>query len=129
MILIDSCMFIDWLKQKQPIEAILQPWIRSGEALTCGIVRIEVLRGAVGPVKRGATAIFDVLSEVHLSSSVLHDASELAWALDRKGIVLPATDIIIAQCAISRGATLVSLDQHFRHVPGLKWKKELPAFR
>jgi predicted nucleic acid-binding protein len=121
---------VDWLRRRQPIGQFLAPWLRSGEALTCGMVRMEVLRGIrVLPTKAWTSDLFDVMLEVPLTSALLHEAAEMAWLLDRKGIALPITDLVIAQCALTSSATLITLDDHFRLIPGLKHQKNLPAFR
>lgn len=127
MWLIDSCIYIDWLRKRTHPDRMLKPWLLSGEILTCGIIRLEVLRGVSdGVLLERMTTLFDVLPEVPLTSRLLHEATALAWDLDRKGRVLPSTDVLIAQCAIQQGATLVSSDEHFRHLPGLTWSRTLP---
>lgn len=39
--------------------------------------------------------------------------------LDKKGQPVPVFDLITASCVIRNGATLVSGDRHFAHIPGL----------
>jgi predicted nucleic acid-binding protein len=43
----------------------------------------------------------------------------LAWDLDRSGVVLPATDLSIAGCAITHGALVLTFDRHFQQIPGV----------
>lgn len=127
MLLIDSCMYVDWLRNKQYPEQVLRGWVLTCEVATCGIIRVEVLRGVSIPsLHERVERLFDVLIEVPLSSKLLHQTAELAWTLDHSGKVLPLSDLVIAQCALDLDATLVSLDDHFRHVPGLKWSRTLP---
>ncbi len=47
--------------------------------------------------------------------------------LDRRGAVLPVTDLLIAACALRAGATIVSSDEHFRQVPDLPVLAGLPT--
>jgi predicted nucleic acid-binding protein len=47
------------------------------------------------------------------------EAAELAWTLDRKGIVIPAQDLVIACCAHRIGAVVLTMDAHFRRIPDL----------
>ena len=49
-------------------------------------------------------------------------------SLERSGWVVPRPDVVIAQCALEHEATLVSLDEHFRLVPKLKGRKEMPKW-
>ena len=44
---------------------------------------------------------------------------ELAWTLDRNGVVLPLQDLHIAACAAHIGAVILTLDDHFQQVPGI----------
>jgi predicted nucleic acid-binding protein len=45
---------------------------------------------------------------------------QLAWALDRKRIVLPVSDLLIAACAMHVKAAVLTLDAHFQEIPGLR---------
>jgi predicted nucleic acid-binding protein len=47
------------------------------------------------------------------------EAEQLAWSLDRQGKVIPLTDVVIACCARSLNATVLTLDYHFKEIPGL----------
>lgn len=50
---------------------------------------------------------------------------ELAWHLDREGVVLPIQDLHIAACALSIGAAVLTEDAHFRQIPGLTVVRDL----
>jgi predicted nucleic acid-binding protein len=114
-------------KGRNPVR-LLASWIQSGEIVSCGVVRIEVLRGMVKPAaKAEITGLFDAIPEIPLQSSVVADAADLAWTLDRKGTVLPVTDLLIAACARKAGALVVSEDPHFAAIPGLRVASDLPS--
>jgi len=90
------------------------------EYATCGMVQIEVLRGRRDPnVLRRFRDTFAVMIYIASSNAIWERATQLAWALDRKGVVLLATDLVIAACALQVGATVLTLDAHFKQVPGL----------
>lgn len=126
MILIDSTKYISWMRQGRNPVALLAVSLTAGELLTCGIVRIEVLRGVIKPkAKTELTRFFDIVPEIPLTASLLRDATELAWILDRQGQVLPVSDLIIASCARRAGATVITEDPHFRQIPGLKLRADL----
>jgi predicted nucleic acid-binding protein len=42
------------------------------------------------------------------------------WELDRQGRIIPLTDAVIACCAQRVGAVVLTLDQHFQHIPGIR---------
>jgi predicted nucleic acid-binding protein len=61
-----------------------------------------------------------------LSSDICRRTADLAWALDRKGKILPVSDLLIACCALQVKARLVSVDPHFDSIPGLQVRRDLP---
>ena len=126
MILVDSTKYISWMRQGRNPVALLAGALTAGELLTCGIIRIEVLRGVIKPkAKAELTRFFDIVPEIPLTASLLRDATELAWTLDRQGRVLPVSDLIIATCAKRAGATIITEDAHFRQIPGLRTRADL----
>lgn len=129
MILIDSTIYINWFRTRTEPRLILEPWIRAGAAATCGIVRVEVVRGMIDVRQKAKVeAMFDTLHDVGTDEELWRNASELAWKLDRTGAVLPLSDIAIAACALSIDATVVTTDGHFTLVPGLGVRASLPQF-
>jgi predicted nucleic acid-binding protein len=128
MILVDSTVYIDLLRQRQDPRAALAQLLRNGGLGCCEIVRLEVLRGIIAPAFRAEMeAFFDLVPALPLSPAVWRRALDLGWSLDRKGEVLPLTDLLIAACALQHGAALVSNDRHFTRIPNLKLWKNLPV--
>ena len=128
MFLVDSTLYIDLLRARQdPVEA-LRPWLIQEEILCCGVIRCEVLRGIVNEkVRERMHELFDTLSSVDIDNSMWDETARLAWTLDRRGVVLPLTDLIIAGCALRAGATVISSDEHFKEIPDLATATALPA--
>ncbi len=121
MILVDSCLYIRWLRERADIFDALGDHLRRGDLATCGVVRAEVLRGVVSvPARERMELLFSAMHEVALVPELWTEVAELAWELDRRGEVLPLTDIAIAACAKQAGATVITTDLHFAKVPGLK---------
>jgi len=59
------------------------------------------------------------------SNAVWERATQLAWSLDRRGMVLPAQDLLIAACALQAHAAVLTLDAHFEQIPGLRVLNQL----
>lgn len=128
MILVDSTKYISWMRAGQNPVTVLQVPLRAGLLVSCGIVRIEVLRGTAQVKPRAQmAALFESIPEIPLDTAVVADAAETAWALDRQGCVLPVADLLIAACAKRVGATVVTEDPHFSRIPGLKLTDQLPG--
>lgn len=91
------------------------------DVATCGMVIMEVLRGVRSEkARRYFETAFSCMIYMATLNSVWEKAAQLAWTLDRKGRVLPATDLIIAACALSQDAALLTFDCHFTEIPGLR---------
>ncbi len=120
MILVDSTLYIDWLRARVDPTNVLADHLRRHDLFTCGIVRAEVLRGIVSPMLRERMAgVFDLMRPIATDAQLWVEVSALAWKLDRKGVVLPLTDVAIAACALRVGARVVTTDAHFARIPGL----------
>ena len=126
MILVDSCLYIRWLRERADIFDELGDHLRRGDLATCGVVRAEVLRGVVSvPARERMELLFAAMHEVAMVPELWTEVAELAWELDRRGEVLPLTDIAIAACAKQAVATVITTDLHFAKVPGLKVRAEV----
>lgn len=94
---------------------------RDWEFATCGMVMMEVCRGQRDPnlLKRYRER-FAVMIFIPTTNAVWERAAQLAWSLDRHGVVLPAPDLLIAACALQANAAVLTADGHFRQIPGLR---------
>jgi predicted nucleic acid-binding protein len=93
---------------------------RLEDIYTCGMVRLEVLRGMKNPGERDdMTAFFNVLCNVPTDNRLWEAAAELGWKLDRSGNTIPAQDVLIAACALRAGVPVLTADRHFDAIPGL----------
>jgi predicted nucleic acid-binding protein len=90
------------------------------EYATCGMVQMEVLRGRRDPyVLKRFRETFAVMIYITTINPIWERAAQLAWSLDRQGIIIPATDLLIAACALQVGATVLTHDKHFQFIRGL----------
>lgn len=120
-VLVDSNVYIDLLRQRLDPALELTRRISHLDLATCGMVRMEVLRGIrIERVRARMAAFFDVTQNVPTDDRLWAEAAELAWALDRRGKVIPSTDILVACCARRIGAVVLTMDAHFSNIPGLR---------
>ena len=128
MILVDSSIYVDWLRARVEFPRQLEPWVRRGELWTCGVINLEVLRGIRAAEQRERVAeFFNLLPQVRCDEAFWREAAELAWTLDRRGHVLPVSDLIIATAARAVEAGLITTEEHFAKVPGLGCRRSLPS--
>jgi predicted nucleic acid-binding protein len=90
------------------------------EFATCGMVVLEVCRGRRDPnVLHRFQEAFGVMIFVPTTNQIWERAAQLVWSLDRRGIVLPAQDVLIAAHALQTNSTVLTFDAHFHSIPGL----------
>lgn len=119
--LVDSNVYIGLLRRGLDPSLALMDWIGDGDLAICGMVRLEVERGLrVERIRRRLSSFFDVLLNIPTTNRIWEEAAAQAWSLDRRGLVLPAQDILIAMCAKEIGAAVLSDDRHFDLLPGLR---------
>ena len=97
------------------------------EFATCGLVVLEVCRGRSNPsVLQRFRERFAIMPFIAAGTSVWEQAAQLAWSLDRRGVVLPAPDLLIAACALQAKAAVLTTDAHFGQIPGLRVLEKIP---
>ena len=120
-VLVDSCYYITRLKRGfDPAEDFIA-WADDCDFYTCGVVKIEVLRGL--KLKKTYDRVGELMGcmlYVPTGNSIWERAQKLAHDLDRQGIVMQVTDLIIAACALEVGATVLTYDSDFYRVPKLR---------
>lgn len=122
-VLIDSNVYIDLLRvRKDPVATLYQWGEAHGRDLAiCGMIRVEVLRGLkLLKSYHSISALMDVMINIPSDNRMWTAATELAWSLDRKGIVIPGADAVIAASALRHGAAIMSSDAHFSRIEGLR---------
>mgnify|MGYP000856100620 CR=1 FL=1 len=119
-VLVDSSFYIEKLKKREDPLAYLATLGQSRDIAICGMVKAEVGRGLRNP------KVLTWYQEAWSKMLYIDDGFKrweatlaLVWELDRKGIVLPLTDVHIAACAMHAGAVILTYDPHFQMIPGI----------
>ena len=115
MYLIDSSVWIEYFRAKG--SAVAKQRVReiltNEEGLCCGIVVVEILRGARDDkdflALKGSLLY---LPQLPINRDVISLASQWGYILDRKGKIVSTTDLFIAAAAFKK-ATLLHSDKHF----------------
>jgi predicted nucleic acid-binding protein len=119
-ILIDSNIYIGLARQGIDPTDELKDRFELVDLATCGVVEAEVVRGLRFPKrKQRIIDFFKIIQRLPTPSALWDEMSELAWQMDRKGIVLPLPDLIIAACALRSNAAVLTNDKHFHAIPNL----------
>ena len=121
VVLVDSSVLIGLLREGRDPAAELLGRAPSTDLATCGMIRLEVVRGLTIPrVRRAVEGFMNVMRNVPTDNRLWEEAAAQAWELDRQGIVLPAQDILIACCARRIDAAVLTWDRHFSQIPNLR---------
>jgi len=105
--------------QRDPLRALAVA-AATRDLVICGIIRCEIGRALrQAKVRQKFHDFWDVMINVPTDARLWEQAEQTLWELDRKGIVLPLTDVVIACCAKRVGAVVLTFDKHFYEIPGL----------
>jgi predicted nucleic acid-binding protein len=121
MFLIDSSAWIEYLRPSgsAKIKARIRKILESEEAVTCGIVVVEILRGA--RTEKDYRILRDSilsLPGIPITREVIDRASRWGFLLDRKGKQVPTTDLVIASCA-HKNARILHADRDFEVIASI----------
>jgi predicted nucleic acid-binding protein len=120
-VLVDSSFYIERLRAGlDPFEE-LGAWADECDFFTCGVVVTEVLRGVKGQKAHDRMAgVFGCMLFVPTLNTVWERVERLAWQLDRKGLHMQVTDLVIAASALEADAAVLTFDSDFTRVPDLR---------
>ncbi|MGA1863771.1 MAG: PIN domain nuclease [bacterium] len=118
MFLIDSSAWIEYLRPKgsKSVKARVREIIEKEDAVSCGIVVVEILRGA--KVDRSFQMLKDTLQslpQIPMDNTVIERAAQYGFMLDRKGKTVPTTDLFIAAAA-KGNAVILHVDNDFETI-------------
>jgi predicted nucleic acid-binding protein len=118
MFLVDTSVWIDYFRPKTAprLKDRVRGLLESGAVLTSRVIIVELLRDArkESEYRRLESALF-ALPRIPLDQDILKRASEWGFRLDRKGLVLPTTDLLITASAYP-GHTLLHRDKDFTRI-------------
>lgn len=120
-VLVDSCWYIRQLRQQRDPLLALATIAMTRDVATCGVVRCEVGCGIRDPaLLKKFDAHWDVMMCVPTDNKLWHETQMMLWQLSRRGITLPLPDVVIACCARRIGAVVLTHDEHFSQIPGIR---------
>lgn len=125
-VLADSSFYIRLMREGQDPLRALALAAAARDLVVCGVVRCEVGR-ALRPVERlqRFQRFWNVMINVPTDDRLWEAVEATAWKLDRSGVILPLTDLVIACCAQRIGAVVLTFDQHFSQIPGVRAVSQL----
>lgn len=112
MILADTNIIIKLWKTN---DADIRKVFENEDVCICGVVRAELLHGAVSPENmENISQKLDKLREVNISDDQWDKFGRFLYKLRMEGLNLPFQDALIAYTAIYNNCTVWTNDRHFR---------------
>jgi predicted nucleic acid-binding protein len=120
-VLVDTCIWIDFLRRKGEKSGILEELLKTNRVVTAGIILFELSQGMKNEKDRAnITHLLADLDYEEMSQKRWTAAGTIAKMLKAKGFILPQSDILLASIALDLDIEIFSLDGHFDVIPGLK---------
>jgi hypothetical protein len=119
MIVVDSSALIEYYRPggDARVREAVAAAIATDQVAVNGIIQVEILAFASGEAERALlTSDFEAFHRLDLAAADFELACELGFNLRRRGITVPATDLIIAASAIRAEAHLLHVDSHFSQI-------------
>ena len=124
-VIVDTSILFDFLKGSDAFERDVNLLIEKNRLITTGVIIAELLQGVKNPKEEQRIAgLLTAINLLEITTDLWIKAGMASSALRRKGINLPLTDVAIATLAMEHNLSVLTLDKHFKQIPGLKIYKE-----
>jgi len=119
-VLVDTSAWVAYFRGTEPARSAVLALLAEGRALRCGPVELELRQGLRRPEANRVLGLWLGLTQLPVEEIDFASAGDLLRDLRVRGITVPAMDALIACLAVRREVPLLTLDQHFAAVPGLR---------
>ena len=119
MYVLDSSAFIE-LMNESPAGKKIAGKIGNTPAITTVFTVNEIFIGAKGTQRKTIEKLFEGIEIIDYDKDSAIKSVEIEEILLKKGQAINKVDIFIAGICLSNDKTIVTLDKHFKRIPGLK---------
>ena len=115
MKLVDTSSWIEYLRDRESqATGRVRDLVLDGEAAWCDMTLVELWNGARGArEKRELAELEKEITLLPVHAPVWKSACKLARRCREAGLTVPASDIVIAACAVNHAVELEYCDEHF----------------
>ncbi len=120
-LLLDTSVLVEALRPsgRVDVRSAVYDAVDDGVAIIIGLIRVELLRGARDRAMfQQLATLLDGVVTVPTGPQTWARAADLGFTLQRLGVAVPTTDIVIAASALENEATVMHLDRHFEFIAG-----------
>jgi predicted nucleic acid-binding protein len=120
-ILIDTSAWVDFFRGTSKTADAVAGLIEKGQASICGVISHELIQGAKSEDEAlHLSGLLSALHYIEMTPDLWIRAGNISSRLRRKGTTLPMSDLLIGAIALEHGLEVLTLDEHFASIPGLK---------
>ena len=119
-VMLDTSVWIDVFKGRTPeMVSRVHDLLVNDRVVTCGPVLFEILQGLRPAERRRVVPLMGAVPRLGFEEKDWERAGDLAASLRRAGHTLPPVDVLVSTLCLRHGVPVLSLDEHFGHIPGL----------
>ena len=117
-VIIDTSARIDFFRSDSgPAGDIVTDLIRLDNAYLTGPIIAELLHGVRGKKEASQlNLLFTTIPYLEINQVDWHMTGDTLHKLRKKGLLIPLTDVLIANIAIRNNMAVLTLDKHFQHL-------------
>ncbi len=121
-VLPDTCAWIDYFRPgTTPLGQALEKALKSEAVFICGPVIYELVQGVRSEKEQALLrSVLNALPFLEMNEALWIKAGRLSANLRKEGKTIPFSDIIIAVLSMEKNLDVMTVDEHFRDIPGVE---------
>jgi tRNA(fMet)-specific endonuclease VapC len=125
-ILPDTCAWIDYFRPgTTPLGQALEKALKEETVFVCGPVIYELVQGVRSEKEQALlTGMLNALPFLEMNEALWIRAGRLSANLRKEGKTIPFSDILIAVLAMDNNLAVMTVNEHFRDIPGLEIRED-----
>ncbi len=125
-ILPDTCAWIDYFRPgTTPLGQALEKALKEEAVFVCGPVIYELVQGVRSEREQALLrSVLNALPFLEMNEALWIKAGRLSANLRKEGKTILFSDIIIAVLAMDNNLAVMTVDEHFRDIPGLETRMD-----
>ena len=120
-VIVDTSIWIEYFnKPKSNAGKSLENLLKKERVFIAGIILTELLQGA--KIKKEFESILESMVALPFLETTINtwiQSGRISFALRKKGITIPITDLVIASLSLENNCKIFTLDLHFNKIPNI----------
>ncbi len=110
-VLVDTCVFVDFLRGTPPLDSVLDSLIREGRVVLSTLVRLELLQGVKKSESASLSSLLDGFMVSEFDQRLLSSAETLLPLARSGGLSFGLVDYLIVLQALGHNLVLLTSDK------------------